>query len=51
MKAPDPITGEMVVVGQEYKPSPWDYRKGFVEKEGGPVRYGTNWQDEIFRQQ
>ena len=42
VKAPDPITGEMVVVGQEYKPSPWDYRKGFVEKEGGPVRYGTN---------
>ena len=49
VKAPDPITGEMVVVGQEYKPSPWDYRKGFVEKEGGPVRYGTNWQDEIFQ--
>ena len=21
----------------------------FVEKEGGPVRYGTNWQDEIFQ--
>lgn len=49
VKAPDSITGEMVVVGQEYKPSPWDYRKGFVEKEGGPVRYGTNWQDEIFQ--
>ena len=47
IKEPDPITGEMVVVGKEYKPSPWDYRNGFDYK--GKMFYGTNWQDQIFQ--
>ena len=46
-KGTDPITGEMVVVGKEYKPSPWDYRNGFDYK--GKMFYGTNWQDQIFQ--
>lgn len=47
IKEPDPITGEMVVVGKEYKPSPWDYRNGFDYK--GKMFYGTNWQNQIFQ--
>ena len=47
IKEPDPISGEMVVVGKEYKPSPRDYRNGFDYK--GKMFYGTNWQDQIFQ--
>lgn len=47
VRDPDPVTGEMVVVGKEFVPSPEDFRKGFDLH--GKMFYGTNWQDEIFQ--
>lgn len=48
IKEPDPVTGQLVVVGQEYHPSPWDFRSGF-EYRGIQNYRGTNWQDQIFQ--
>lgn len=47
VRQPDPDTGEMVVVGKKYKPSPQDFRTGFEKY--GQMFHGTNWQDEVFR--
>ncbi|WP_287699557.1 TonB-dependent receptor, partial [Bacteroides sp.] len=47
IKEPDPETGEMVVVGKKYKPSPQDFRNGF--ELNGQMFYGSRWQDQIFR--